>query len=64
VNKDALEAYPINLPSLEVQMGIVAKLDKIEAESKKLESHYRAKLADLDDLRQALLQKAFAGQLC
>ena len=53
-------SYP---PSLEEQHAIVEKLGDAERETKRLQSHYRAKLADLDDLRQSLLQKAFAGEL-
>ncbi len=63
VNKDALEAYPISLPSTDEQVAIVARLEGIQANSRELDRHYRAKLADLDALRQSLLQKAFAGEL-
>ena len=49
--------------SLDEQCQIVEKLTEAESETKRLQSHYRAKLADLDALRQSLLQKAFAGEL-
>jgi hypothetical protein len=42
---------------------VLKDLDETLASVEQLQSHYRAKLADLDDLRQALLQKAFAGEL-
>lgn len=51
------------VPALEVQTRIAAACVEIEQSSRELVSHYRAKLADLDDLRQSLLQKAFAGEL-
>ena len=63
VNKDALENYPIGLPTVDEQTAIVARLESIQLEAKSLEHHYRAKLADIDQLRQSLLQKAFAGEL-
>lgn len=52
--------YPKSLPE---QRSIVAKLDALSAESKKLEAIYRQKLADLDELKKSVLQKAFTGQL-
>ena len=51
------------IPALEEQTRIAAACTEIEQSSRDLISHYRAKLADLDALRQALLQKAFAGEL-
>ena len=45
------------------QVKFAATLDTQLIKSRQLQSHYRAKLADLDALRQALLQKAFAGEL-
>ena len=53
-------AFP---PSKERQAELALVLEETEAESAKLQFHYRAKLSDLDALRQALLQKAFAGEL-
>ncbi|TVM01185.1 MAG: restriction endonuclease subunit S, partial [Candidatus Kuenenia stuttgartiensis] len=37
--------------------------DALSAETKKLEAIYRQKLADLDELKKSVLQKAFTGQL-
>ncbi len=42
---------------------IVAKLDALSAETKKLEAIYQQKLADLDELKKSILQKAFNGEL-
>lgn len=53
-------AYPSDN---EEQANIVADLQGAEVQTRSLQSHYLAKLADLDDLRQSLLQKAFAGEL-
>jgi type I restriction enzyme S subunit len=53
----------IPLPSVERQAEIVDEIHGLIAVCRELQSHYRAKLVDLDALRQALLQKAFAGEL-
>lgn len=45
------------------QKSIVAKLDKLSAETKKLESIYKQKLADLEELKKSILKKAFNGEL-
>ena len=58
-----LKEIRIPLPSLHEQHGIVAKLDALSNETKKLEQIYRQKVADLDELKKSLLQKAFNGEL-
>ena len=40
-----------------------AHLSEREEDCRLMEKSYRAKVKDLDDLRQSLLQKAFAGEL-
>ena len=51
------------IPPLDEQKAIAEICVEIEHASRQLISHYRAKLADIDQLRQSLLQKAFAGEL-
>jgi type I restriction enzyme S subunit len=41
----------------------VAKIEALSAETQRLESIYREKLAALDELKQSLLHQAFSGQL-
>ena len=53
----------ISLPSISEQQHVVAKLDAISAETKKLEAIYQKKLADLEELKKSILQKAFEGEL-
>ena len=53
--------FPI--PDLEVQEAAIEKISKIDRECRRLSKEYAAKLQDIDDLRQSLLQKAFAGEL-
>lgn len=61
---EKIEKHKIFLPktSLE-QKSIVAKLDALSTETKKLETIYKQKLADLEELKKSALKKAFAGEL-
>lgn len=52
--------YPKSLLEQEV---IVAKLDSLSAETKKLEAIYKQKLTNLDEFRKSILKKAFSGEL-
>ena len=63
ISGSKLKEYPVILPSLPEQRAIIAKLDALSAETKKLEAIYRQKLADLDELKKSILQKAFSGDL-
>ena len=49
--------------SKEDQQTIVRQLDALRAETQKLEAVYQKKLADLEELKKSILQKAFAGEL-
>ena len=51
------------LQTISEQHSIVAKLDALSAETKKLEAIYTQKLADLEELKKSILQKAFNGEL-
>lgn len=53
----------IPIPTIYEQKIIVAKLDELSAETKRLEEIYRQKSADLDELKQSILNKAFNGEL-
>ena len=48
--------------SIEEQKQIVQKLDALSAETKKLEAIYTQKIADLEEMKKSVLQKAFSGQ--
>jgi len=63
INATKLKEYPINLPSLKEQQAIVSKLDALSEQTKNLESIYRLKIADLEELKKSILQKAFNGEL-
>ncbi|KKP69659.1 hypothetical protein A2X44_03835 [candidate division CPR3 bacterium GWF2_35_18] len=53
----------IDIPSIPEQKSIVAKLDALSAETKKLEAIYKQKIADLEELKKSVLKKAFNGEL-
>lgn len=63
LNQAMLNKIPIPFPSLKAQQTIVRQLDALRAETQKLEAIYQQKLADLDELKKSILQKAFAGEL-
>jgi len=64
VNMKDIRAFKIyNLSPLSDQKSIVTKLDALSAETKKLEAIYTQKLADLEELKKSILQKAFDGEL-
>ncbi|MDE5415472.1 restriction endonuclease subunit S [Alkalihalobacterium chitinilyticum] len=50
-------------PPLTVQQSIAEKLETLAEETKKLEQIYAQKLANLDELKRSILQKAFNGEL-
>ena len=59
-----LKRHRISLPkSLPEQQAIVAKLDALSAETKKLVATYERKIEDLEELKKSILQKAFKGEL-
>jgi type I restriction enzyme S subunit len=61
---EKLNKYQIAFPStIEEQKTIVRQLDALRAETQKLEAVYQQKLADLEELKKSILQKAFAGEL-
>ena len=58
-----IKQIPISLPSLQEQQHIVSKLEALQKETKHLEEIYTKKIADLEDLKKSVLQKAFRGEL-
>lgn len=63
LNQAMLNQIPIPFPPLPEQRRIVERLDALSAETKRLESIYRRKIADLDELKKAILERAFKGEL-
>ena len=60
---EKLEKYKIRIPPLPEQRAIVAKLDALAEQTKKLEAIYQQKLAGLEELKKSVLQKAFKGEI-
>ena len=56
-------SFPILVPSLSEQERIADEIGSFRNESQRLETIYRQKIAALDELKKALLHKAFAGEL-
>jgi type I restriction enzyme S subunit len=63
VNREHLFSYKFFLPPLKQQQTIVFQLDALSSETQRLEKHYTQKIADLDELKKSILQKAFNGEL-
>ena len=57
------KGFAICHPDIDTQKDIVKQADKVSAEAKMILAKCRTKLQDISDLRQSLLQKAFAGEL-
>jgi type I restriction enzyme S subunit len=52
-----------SIPPVDMQQTIVRQLDSLRAETQKLEAVYKQKLADMEELKKSLLEKAFRGEL-
>jgi len=64
INMKDIRAFKIyDLSDLKEQKAVVQKLDALRAETQKLEAVYKKKIADLEELKKSILQKAFAGEL-
>ncbi len=63
ISGDLVKRTILPLPPLKEQQTIVAKLDALSAETKKLESIYQQKINNLEELKKSILQKAFNGEL-
>jgi len=63
LTKAGLQAFKIGIPSLSVQRQVEEEVAILKVETDRLEEEYTRQLEDLDELKQSLLQKAFAGEL-
>lgn len=57
------KAFHICQPSVDEQHQIVETLDALREQAEKLERVYECKIANLAEMKQAILQKAFSGEL-
>jgi len=63
LNMGIIKSMPVDVPPLERQQIIADKLSEIDGHTRRLAEYCQSKIQDLNDLRQSLLQKAFAGEL-
>ena len=64
INNYDVDPLLLSFPkSLTTQEKIVAQLDALSAETRRLAAIYSRKLAALEELKQALLHRAFSGEL-
>ncbi|MDA8758168.1 restriction endonuclease subunit S [Flavobacteriaceae bacterium] len=63
INLGTFEGKLFPFPSTEEQQKIIKKLDNLSAETKKLKAIYSQKIADLEELKKSMLEKAFKGEL-
>lgn len=60
---EKLKKHVLSVPKKTEQLNVINSLRKIQNHSRSLELSYQQKLAALKELKQSLLQKAFAGEL-
>jgi type I restriction enzyme S subunit len=58
-----IKSLVIYVPPINEQNKIIAKLDALSAETRKLEAIYTQKINDLEELKKSVLKKAFSGEL-
>ncbi|XQP85243.1 MAG: restriction endonuclease subunit S [Candidatus Pollutiaquabacter aromativorans] len=58
-----IKDYIIPVPLIEEQKQIIEKAEALKEQKARLENVYQKKLEDLEELKKAILQKAFAGEL-
>jgi type I restriction enzyme S subunit len=63
INAQKLAKFAISLPPLQEQKEIVKRVEALFAKADALEAHYNKALQHLETLPQALLAKAFRGEL-
>ena len=64
ISNSSLKDVVLNFPkSKKEQQTIVRQLDALRGETQKLEAVYQQKIANLEELKKSILQKAFAGEL-
>jgi type I restriction enzyme S subunit len=64
INKSKWQNLTISFPkSRTEQKSFVEKFDALKVETQKMEAIYQKKIADLEELKKSILQKAFAGEL-
>ncbi len=63
ISNSAVKTLPVMVPSIATQMAIVETMNELTKEIQRLTQIYQQKVSALDELKKALLHKAFAGEL-
>ena len=63
ISGDLVKKVILSLPPIEMQVSLASTLDNLSTDVERMENAYDNKIADIDALRQSLLQKAFTGEL-
>ena len=63
VSLKALRNFTLPKMPLSTQQAIVQKLDALSAEPKRLEAICQQRITDLEEMKKAILEKAFSGAL-
>ena len=63
LNRNIVHPIKISWPEPSLQLEIIDLLDRVQTEAERLEAIYQQKLEILAELKQSILQKAFAGEL-
>jgi type I restriction enzyme S subunit len=63
LNQGSLVSIEIPVPPFEEQKRIIAQLDSVKAKTSEMVAAYDAKLTAVKNLRQSILEAAFAGEL-
>ena len=61
IKASRLKEIKIPLPPLSVQKEIVARLDKLSENVKRLEANYKQIIVNCDELKKSILKKTFEG---
>ncbi len=63
ISNSSVKTLPVMVPSIATQMAIVETMNELTKEIQRLTQIYQQKVSALDELKKALLHKAFAGEL-
>jgi restriction endonuclease S subunit len=63
ISRSHLFEVQVSVPTLEEQAQIVARLDSMKSKTSEIVAAYDAKLTEAKNLRQSILEAAFAGEL-
>lgn len=63
ISSDLIKKVQFCLPPLSEQQTIVQQINVLHKQTQELEQIYTQQIADLDELKQAILKKAFNGEL-